>query len=162
GAPCVRYVALPQKAGPAAARNCGWRSARSNIIAFTDDDTVPDPHWLEEGLRAFNADNWLAEPVDIVSGRTIVPISQPPTDYERNVAGLENAEFITANCFIRRQVLDRLGGFDEDFKLAFREDCDLHFRLLQTGGRVLYEPRAIVTHPVRSVPWGVSLQMEKK
>ena len=38
--------------GPAAARNVGWRTARGAIIAFTDDDCIPDAGWLAAGLRA--------------------------------------------------------------------------------------------------------------
>src|SRR3954465_14272315 len=73
--------------GPAAARNLGWRRAGSDIVAFTDDDTVPDPRWLERGLVAF------ASGVDAVSGRTVMPIPSEPTDYERNESGLARAEF---------------------------------------------------------------------
>src|SRR5690349_7715077 len=39
----VRYLPVTGAHGPAAARNAGWRAARGEIIAFTDDDCVPDP-----------------------------------------------------------------------------------------------------------------------
>ncbi|TMG77552.1 MAG: glycosyltransferase, partial [Betaproteobacteria bacterium] len=111
--------------GPAATRNIGWRRAKAPIVAFTDDDTVPDADWLARGLAAF-------EPgVDAVAGRIVMPLPATPTDYERNEQGLERAEFVTANCFVRRAVLQRLGGFDESFRLPWREDSDLHFRLLE-------------------------------
>ncbi|MDQ5852192.1 MAG: glycosyltransferase, partial [Chloroflexota bacterium] len=42
---CVRYLAAPHTRGPAAARNIGWRAARGAIIAFTDDDCIPDANW---------------------------------------------------------------------------------------------------------------------
>ena len=41
--------------GPAAARNAGWRAARAPVVAFTDDDCVVSPRWLEEGLAACRA-----------------------------------------------------------------------------------------------------------
>jgi GT2 family glycosyltransferase len=56
----------------------------------------------------------------------------------------------------------RLDGFDERFELAWREDSDLHFRLLEAGARIALEPRAIVVHPVRPAPWGVSLSQQRK
>src|SRR4051812_39670363 len=45
----LRYVAVGPPHGPAAARNAGWRAARGEVVAFTDDDCVPDPGWLRAG-----------------------------------------------------------------------------------------------------------------
>src|SRR5947209_16629356 len=42
----VRYLAVSDTHGPAAARNVGRRAARAPVVAFTDDDTIPDPGWL--------------------------------------------------------------------------------------------------------------------
>ena len=145
-----------ERRGPAAARNRGWRRARAPIVAFTDDDTEPAPEWLERGLEAF------APHVDAVTGRIVMPIPGRPTDYERDAQGLERAEFVTANCFLRRRTLERLGGFDESFRMAWREDSDLHFRLLQGGARIAHAARAVVVHPVRPAPWGVSLRQQRK
>jgi GT2 family glycosyltransferase len=144
------------RSGPAAARNRGWRRSHAPIIAFTDDDTVPDPRWLERGIEA------VRRGADAVVGRTVMPLSDTPTDYERNESGLERAEFITANCFVRRGVLEQLSGFDESFRMPWREDSDLHFRLLEAGFRVARAEDAIVVHPVRPAPWGVSLRQQKK
>lgn len=144
------------RSGPAAARNRGWRQARAPIVAFTDDDAVPDPGWLENGLAA------IRRGADAAVGRTVMPVSATPTDYERNESGLERAEFITANCFVRRTVLERLGGFDESFRMPWREDSDLHFRLLEHGCRIARAEAAVVVHPVRPAPWGVSLRQQRK
>jgi GT2 family glycosyltransferase len=143
--------------GPAAARNRGWRRALAPIVAFTDDDTVPDRCWLENALAYFDDAT-----VDAVAGRVIMPVAPVPTDYERDAQGLERAEFVTANCLIRRSVLERLGGFDERFRLPWREDSDMHFRLLSAGRRIARAPDAVVVHPVRPAPWGVSLRQQKK
>src|ERR1700716_2612734 len=62
--------------GPAAARNVGWRLAGAPIVAFTDDDTLPDAHWLEQGVAAFRSG------IDAVTGRIVMPVPVPPTDYE--------------------------------------------------------------------------------
>ena len=142
--------------GPATARNRGWRQARGEIVAFTDDDCIPDDDWLAQGLRAFH------EGVDALCGRIVMPIPARPTDYERDAQGLERAEFVTANCFVRKTVLERLGGFDESFRLAWREDSDLHFRLLGCGARLARAPAAVVVHPVRPGPWAVSLRQQRK
>jgi GT2 family glycosyltransferase len=142
--------------GPAAVRNRGWRLARAPIVAFTDDDCVPDVDWLRWGLEAFE------KKADVVCGRIVMPVPEPPTDYERDAQRLERGEFVTANCLCRKRLLERLGGFDERFRLAWREDTDLHFRLLELGARIVVEPRAVVVHPVRAAPWGVSLGQQRK
>jgi GT2 family glycosyltransferase len=142
--------------GPATARNQGWRRARAPIVAFTDDDCIPDHDWLRRGLEA------LAGGAHAVCGRIVMPLTGAPTDYERDAQGLERAEFVTANCFVRKFMLERVGGFDERFRLAWREDSDLHFGLLAQGARIVREPRAIVVHPVRPANWGVSLRQQRK
>src|SRR5947209_5045058 len=152
----LRYVPVTGRHGPAAARNAGWRAARGEVIAFTDDDTVPDPGWLRAGAAALGAG------ADAAWGRIHMPLPDPPTDYERNEAGLERAEFATANCFCRRAALEAVGGFDERFAMAWREDADLFFSLLEAGRKVVQVPEALVVHPVRPAPWGVSLRQQRK
>jgi glycosyltransferase involved in cell wall biosynthesis len=140
--------------GPAAARNCGWRAARGAVVAFTDDDTVPNADWLQQGLQA------MAAGVAAVRGRVVVPPQFPLTDHGRMTQGLQDAEFVTANCFVRRDALAEVGGFDERFERAWREDSDLHFKLLRRHGDVPAAPLAVVQHPVREAAWGVSVKQQ--
>lgn len=154
GAP-LRYVPVTETQGPAGARNAAWRTSAGRVVAFTDDDTLPDADWLRAGLEAMAA-------ADAVTGRTIVPLPKQPTDYERDTAGLATAEFITANCFVRREALEEVGGFDERFQAAWREDSDLHFSLLAAGKRIVRAEEAVVVHPVRPGRWGISLWQQRK
>jgi len=158
GAPTIRYAAVTETQGPAGARNKGWRAAAGEVIAFTDDDTVPDPAWLSEGWKAMESG------VTAASGRVVVPMPEgTPTDYERDIARMEDAEFVTANCFVRRQALVAIGGFDERFTAAWREDSDLQFTLLKVQGQVVKAPDAIVKHPVRPVDdWTYGLRAHRK
>jgi cellulose synthase/poly-beta-1,6-N-acetylglucosamine synthase-like glycosyltransferase len=164
-APAVTYVPVEGTAhGPAVARNCGWRHATGEIVAFTDDDCIPTPGWLRAGLAVFTRcrNGTMGEAVAGAWGRVTVPLPAVPTDYERNAAGLEDGEAVTANCFYRRTVLEAVGGFDERFTMAWREDSDMLFTLLERGARVVPVPEAVVVHPVRPAPWGVSLQQQRK
>ncbi|ANN68445.1 glycosyltransferase family 2 protein [Bordetella bronchialis] len=156
GGPTVRYIPVHDTQGPAGARNAGWRAARAPLIAFTDDDTVPDPAWLAAGLAAFRPD------ADALSGRIVMPLPPDPTDYEKDASRLQDAEFATANVFVRRAVLEQVGGFDPRFRLAWREDSDLHFTLLEHGMRILRAPQAIVVHPVRPAAFGAGIGMQRK
>ena len=154
--PQIRYVTSCAGRGPASARNAGWQAARGNIIAFTDDDCIPEPGWLSAGGRAFR-------PGDAaLAGRVVVPPVDRPTDYEKNASLLASAGFVTASCFIRREILEQLGGFDPRFAVAWREDSDLIFRLIERGYRIGTAPDAVVVHPVRPAPWGVSLRQQRK
>jgi glycosyltransferase involved in cell wall biosynthesis len=154
GFPLVRYLRPEGTRGPAAARNRGWRAAEGEVVAFTDDDTLPDLDWLNQGLLAIGPDQ------AAVRGAVHVPIEGPMTDHGRMTKGLEAAEFVTANCFVRRSALQAVDGFDERFLRAWREDSDLHFKLLERYGEVPKAPQAVVLHPVREAPFGISLKQQ--
>jgi len=84
------------------------------------------------------------------------------TDNARNTAGLENAVFVTANAFARRDALHAVGGFDERYRRAWREDTDLYFALIARFGAaaVVAAPAARVLHPVRDAKFLVSVAQQ--
>ena len=146
-------------AGPAAARNVGWRASRADWIAFLDDDVVPTSAWLER-----LAEDIAAAPPHVggSQGRIRVPLptDRRPTDWERNVKGLETARWATADLAYRRSVLTRVGGFDERFPRAFREDADLGLRVTAAGYRIVLGSRSVV-HPVRPARFGASIALQR-
>jgi GT2 family glycosyltransferase len=156
GRPNVRYLEVRDTQGPAGARNLGWRNAAADVIAFTDDDTVPEPGWLQAGLDG------MASGVQAAVGQIVMPLPPRASDYQRDAARLCQAEFATANCFVRRDVLEAVQGFDERYTQAWREDSDLHFSLIQRGFSVAPIPGAIVIHPLRPARFAAGLGMQKK
>ncbi|MGA0557941.1 glycosyltransferase family 2 protein [Larkinella sp. VNQ87] len=150
------YLTQPERRGPAAARNRGWQSARGTVIAFTDDDCLPDENWLSAAWEDF------AHGAQVVSGQVRVPRHDPPTETEQIVALLETAEFVTANCFCRRSVLEQVGGLDERFDIAWREDSELQFKFLEKGIPIVKNREAIIVHPCREAPWWACLKDERK
>src|SRR3954454_456951 len=146
GLPPVRVVRTGG-GGPARARNPGWRVARPGWIALLRGAGVPDPDWYErlgEDIAALGPD------VAGSQGRVRVPLpdDRRPTDGERGTAGLATSSWITADLVYRRAALAAVGGFDERFPRAFREDSDLALRVMDTGSRLVRGERWI-THPVR-------------
>jgi len=144
--------------GPAAARNMGWRAAGAAWVAFLDDDVVPPGDWrlrLAEDLNGLSA--WVAGSQGLV--RVPLPHGRRPTDWERNVRGLENARWATADMAYRRAALAAVGGFDERFGRAYREDADLGLRLTQAGFDICRGRRHVV-HPVRPADRAVSLRLQ--
>jgi hypothetical protein len=144
--------------GPAAARNVGWRASSASWIAFLDDDVVPGPAWRGDVVHDLDA---AGAGVAGVAARLHVPLptDRRPTDWERNVAGLETARWVTADLAFRRAALESVGGFDERFRRAYREDADLAARLVAVGWR-LEVGRRRTEHPVRPAGRWVSVRLQ--
>jgi glycosyltransferase involved in cell wall biosynthesis len=136
--------------GPGAARNSGWRAAAAPLVAFTDDDCVPDPRWLEAGLRVAGT-----ELDTLVQGRTEPDPAavDPAALFSRTVVVRSlGPQFETCNIFYPRALLERLGGFDETFGLVpGGEDTDLAWRALEQGGGAAFAPDAVVFHAVHQL-----------
>lgn len=133
--------------GPAAARNMGWRSTRAQWICFLDDDVVPEPNWF----AALAADLAVAQTAGAAGSQAIIEVPPPgdrrATDDELRTHRLAGATWITADIAYRRSALVAVGGFDERFVRAYREDSDLALRITSAGNRIGQGTRRS-THPV--------------
>jgi histidinol-phosphate phosphatase family protein len=133
--------------GPAAARNVGWRAARSRWVSFLDDDVLPQSDWLAWLADDLNA----AEAVRAAGSQGVLEVpataGRSATDDERRTHRLATAKWITADMAYLREALVAVGGFDERFPRAYREDSDLALRMVSSGYRILSGRRRI-EHPV--------------
>ncbi|MCU1427035.1 MAG: glycosyl transferase family 2 [Actinomycetia bacterium] len=132
------------KRGPAATRNTGWRSSASPLVAFIDDDCVPEPGWLAAGFAALDAD----ERIGVVQGHTDKPAGSVLGDWTlwRHVSG-PTPYFEGLNIFYRRDALERTGGFDEEIG-NYGEDAALGWAVLEAGWQRDYAADAIAYHDV--------------
>jgi glycosyltransferase involved in cell wall biosynthesis len=152
GAP-LRVIRRDAAGGPARARNEGWRAARAPLVAFTDDDCEATPRWLEAGLAAHRA-----HPRSFVQG----PVGPSPEE-EPSIGPFSHTVRVdhlghgyeTANIFYPRDLLERLGGFDEQaFSRAGGEDTDLAWKAIGEGIRPVWAPDARMHHAVVQLgPW---------
>lgn len=132
-----------QNGGPAAARNFGARFAGGGILCFLDDDSIPQPRWLEEITAPFHAD----DQVGLVSGQTLSYERQEGLSLSLERAIYAGKCWATCNIAYRREVFERLEGFDETFPEPSWEDNDLGLRARWAGYTHVYSEKAEIFHP---------------
>jgi len=143
------------ESGASRARNVGLRTAKGDLIAFPDDDC-----WYPEELLATVADWFEAHSGFGVLFTTIRTADNKPTGPKWPPDGpclctKENTWDcgLTLNAFLRREVTDAIGFFNENIGLGVAsryqsgEDIDYLLRPLTLGVRMWYEPAMIVYHP---------------
>jgi len=158
----LRYHRRAVNGGFIAACNDGAALAHGEILVFLNNDTVPQPGWLDALLRTFDEhpdaglvgaqllypDGRLQEAGGVVFadgsawnyGRFDSP-DDPRYGY------LRDADYVSgAALAIPRALLAGLGGFDARYAPAYYEDTDLAFAVRAAGRRVLYQPAARVVH----------------
>ena len=139
----LKYI-FDKNAGAARARNIGIKYARGEIIAFTDDDCQPDPDWLENARNHFCKYDSVGLEGRIYTDE--MKLNDPNYRCVQNL-GMEGLGFMTANLFIRHDIIIDIGGFDERFdKPHFREDTDLAWRALDHG-QIPFADDVRVYHP---------------
>jgi len=158
-----RYLFEPQP-GKSYALNAGLREARGKILAFTDDDVIVEPTWLTNLTSALYCGEWAG------AGGRILPekhFSLPPwlpAEQPRLLRvlalfdlGAEEGPLsdppLGANMAFRKESFERYGGFRTDLGpcpgTEIRgEDTEFGARMLAAGGRLRYEPSAVVYHAI--------------
>jgi glycosyltransferase involved in cell wall biosynthesis len=153
--PSVRF-ALEAKPGASAARNKGLSFVTGEAVAFTDADCIPNPEWLEEGLRALARH----ERGGLTAGRVEVfpPHGGPPSAVELfdMAHAFDQRLFVerwhfgaTANLFVSRRTAEAVGGFNDTIPY-YGEDVDFGQRAWCAGWPISYGEQAVVRHPARS------------
>lgn len=168
---CVAMRAVPQaaqaklirfdEANISAARNLGINSAAGEIIAFIDDDSVPEPSWLRQLVAPFaraevaasggfvrgrNGISWQHEARSVdVTGYTEAIKVDPDTGSVFRPTEDKAIRTEGTNMAVRRSVLVDIGGFDPGFRF-FLDETDLNMRLAKRGLCTAIVPRAEVHH----------------
>ncbi len=159
--PEVSLIRSRTNLGFAGGCNLGVRHARSKYLVFLNPDTVIEPGWLESLIAPLESDDriglvtprilLMATPDRLntcgcnihISGLTLCRgMGRPRDSYTQidEVGAISGAAFA-----IRRELFDKLGGFDEDMFL-YMEDIDLSWRARLAGYSSLYTPECTVMH----------------
>lgn len=142
----VKYL-YQKNAGPAAARNNGWKHAHGDIVAFTDSDCIPDKNWLKNLVEPFKELE-----VGAVGGAYK---TANPEKFLARLIGMEieyrytrMGKYINAhgsyNLAVRKQVLEEVNGFCEDYPVPTAEDFDLCFKIVEKGYKIAFVKKAKV------------------
>ncbi len=148
--------------GFAAANNLAARNARGKYILLLNNDTMPQPGWLDNMVKMLESD----AKIGVVGAKLLYPLSRlvqhagvvfndtgnPNHIYERfpedhpAVSKVRDFQAVTAACMlIRSEIYRQVEGFDEQFVNGF-EDVDLCFRIRESGWRIVYQPESVVLH----------------
>ncbi len=158
----VRVLARPVNGGFIAACNDGAAAARGRMLVFLNNDTVPQPGWLDALLDTFAShpgtglagaqllypDGRLQEAGGVVfsdgSAWNYGRFAEPD---DPRFAYVREADYVSgAAIAIPRALFERLGGFDRRYAPAYYEDTDLAFAVREAGLAVRYQPGARVVH----------------
>ena len=152
GAIDLRPLRMDRNGGPAPARNRGWRSATSPVVAFVDDDCTPEPTWVGAMVRAFERNDRLG----VAQGRTRAADGPRGAWTVARDIGDETPWFEGCNIAYRRDALDATGGFDEVIGW-YGEDTAAGWKVVEAGWERDFVPDAVVTHDLeeRGVRWRI-------
>lgn len=154
----LRYIRLEER-GLSRAYNRGVAEAIHEVIAFTDDDCVAPPGWLDAVARAFSEQ----EDVSLLYGQVLGPLEPGAVSQDGVVPTLPIGSLqrmsrrdgfrvfgMGANFAARRSMIQRLCGFDEVLggggPLQSAQDFDLTYRVYRADGVILLDPRVVVHH----------------
>ncbi|HDZ18991.1 hypothetical protein LCGC14_0689600 [marine sediment metagenome] len=141
----------PKSQGPGVARNIGIQLASSDAIAFTDDDCIIHPFWINSIKHSIF---WKSKKLAGIGGKVCHLRKGAVSEYYSYHRILEppkyNQYLVTANaCYLKEHLLE-VNGFDETHRYPGGEDNGLSFKLANKGYTFEFEKNMIVMHDYRT------------
>jgi GT2 family glycosyltransferase len=153
-----RVIEMGENAGFARAVNRGWRAATTEWVAILNSDVELDPNWLQRLHHAAGNAAYATGTILDAANRTAIDgtydlVSRAACAWRAGRGDLVHEACAPSAiaiapgtaCIFRRDVLERLGGFDESYG-SYLEDVDLGLRCLRQGFSGIYVPEAVAWH----------------
>lgn len=167
----VRYISH-KNSGVSYSRNVGIDNAEGEYVAFTDDDCIVPPDWLEKMYQRFDSagkdiagiggplncitehkGTYIANFIQFIDEFNSIPVLTKIFIWYFHTSQLKGNEEVpylrTSNAIFRKSRLEEVGGFDIHFRKPGGEDPDLCYRLLNTHSRLLFDKDIVVLHNTR-------------
>lgn len=153
----VKYLENPER-NLSISRNIGIEASAGDIIAFIDDDAIPDPDWLNDIVSLYTDDS-IGGVGGVVygPGDTHTQFDGGYVDFwgdadvhvkdsnHNDPAGTKYNMMLGTNCTMSKKALEAVGGFDEYYEY-YHDESDLCLRVVRAGFKILNHPRAIIHH----------------
>lgn len=152
--------------GPARARNLGVAGSSAPIVVFVDADCAPRPGFVAAITAPLHDDPAVGGAKGAYESEqralTARFVQQEYEERYRRMARRASIDFIdTYAAAYRRELLARVGGFDERYRRPSTEDQELSFRVAATGARLVFVPSARVGHLHADSPWAYARKKAK-
>lgn len=139
----LKYI-FQKNSGPSAARNNGIKHSSGKIIGFLDSDVIAEKNLINNVISEFSE-----RKADVMEGMTLSLEREIKNSvFTHTVQNKTGGRWITCNLFTRRKIMEKAGGFDEEFRHPIREDTAFGFAMLKAGAVSEFSGKIIVYHPV--------------
>ena len=145
----IKYI-YQKNSGPAQARNAGAQSANADIVLFTDSDCIPDKNWVKGIISNFNNDKHgvVMGSYGIANqGSLLARCIHKEILYRHHHLMPDYPKvFGSYNFGIRKNIFDKVGGFDQNYSAASGEDNDLSYKVRKAGYDIFFAKDSLVNH----------------
>jgi len=165
--PCVKVIVNEENYGPAKGYNVGIAASKGKYVVLLNPDTIVEKDWLLELVKAVESD----EHIGACQSRVLLYANPTQINTEGNEVSYlgftwcrnygqvskysdvieETIGLSVCSAILRRNVLEDIGFFDEDF-FMYLDDTDLGLRMQLAGYKVVCNPRSIVYHKYKFTP----------
>jgi len=146
----IKYI-FQKNSGPAKARNNGWKHANGDIVVFTDSDCVSEKDWLKEITKPFNANPRIgavggAYDKTINSNSLLANLIGEEIKFRYQNIGKYTDAHGSYSLAVKKEVLEKIKGFNEFYPVATAEDWDLCYKIQSAGYKIYFDKNAKVGH----------------
>ncbi|WP_189938076.1 glycosyltransferase [Streptomyces sulfonofaciens] len=157
--PALRVVRTRGSGGVNRARNAGCRHSRGRLLLFCDADDLVTPGWMSALVRALEGAPAAGGALErrALNGAAALA-ARPPSAVPRLADSFAFLPYPWgANCGVRREVWERLDGFDPSYTYG-SDDVEFFWRAQLSGAALVFVPDAVVLYQLRERPWDMARQ----